>query len=84
MTFEEMQEIIRGMLSVQRELQESQLKFQESQSSIKEDIASLIEQSKQQEKILNRLIGYSLTAESDKLDLEEKMVALERRNKKSG
>ncbi|GAC1469180.1 MAG: hypothetical protein NVSMB70_14310 [Chamaesiphon sp.] len=38
MTFEEMQEIIKGILAVQRELQESQLRFQSAQTRDREDI----------------------------------------------
>lgn len=65
MTTEEIQRTIEQMLSVQRELQESQLK--------------LYEQQERQTKILNQLIGYSISAESGRLDLEEKMQLLENR-----
>ena len=93
MTFEEMQKIIEGMLSVQRELQESQLelkerqlKFEDSQEAQKAVLDELIqrygnlaENSIRQQKILDRLIGYSLTNESEHLNLEEKLQALEAR-----
>lgn len=42
MTSEEIQKIIEGMLSVQRELQESQLKLKESQSLHDQQIDRLI------------------------------------------
>ncbi|PZU98822.1 MAG: hypothetical protein DCE90_03165 [Pseudanabaena sp.] len=100
MTFEEMQAVIAGMLEVQRNLQESQLRdrqdilllieqtkqlsavqrsTQEDQIRDRQDIELLIERGKQQEKMLDRLIGYSLSYESDKLDLEQRMTELERK-----
>ena len=100
MTFEEMQKIIEGMLSVQRELQDSQLKLKESQFELKErqlkfeesqevqkavldeliqKYGDLAEHSIRQREILDRLIGYSLTNESEHLNLEEKLQALEAR-----
>ncbi|NEP13998.1 MAG: hypothetical protein F6K14_28100 [Symploca sp. SIO2C1] len=96
MTFEEMQKIIERMLSVQRELQDSQLelkerqlKFEESQENQKFVLDELIhkygdlaEHSIRQREILDRLIGYSLTNESDHLNLEEKLQALEARIKR--
>jgi len=42
----------------------------------------LAEQSVRQKEILDRLIGYSLTNESDHLNLEEKLRALEARMKR--
>ena len=65
MTFEEFQRTLEQMLAVQRELQEGQLR--------------LYEQQERQTKILNQLIGYSISAESGRLDLEEKMMQLENR-----
>lgn len=47
-----------------------------------EAIGALIENSKQQDRRLEQLIGYSITAESDRLDLEERMRILERKVKK--
>ena len=103
MTFEEMQKIIEGMLSVQRELQDSQLKLKESQLELKErqlkfeesqeaqkavldeliqKYGDLAEHSIRQREILDRLIGYSLTNESEHLNLEEKLQALETRIKR--
>jgi hypothetical protein len=49
MTPEQIQAAIEGMLAVQRELQDSQLR--------------LLEQSKISERKLDRLIGYSITQE---------------------
>jgi len=110
MTFEEMQNIIEGMLAVQRELQESQLSLKESQLEFRasqeefrasqeafrasqeaqrdilheliQKYGDLAEQSIRQKEILDRLIGYSLTNESDHLNLEEKLRALEARMKR--
>ncbi len=65
MTFEEIQAVIEGMLAVQRELQDSQLK--------------LLEQTKISERKLDRLIGYSITQESDILTVQEELVALKTR-----
>lgn len=72
MTFEEMQRILEQMLAVQRELQESQI-------SQRQDITQLLEAQQRQERLLDRLIGYSITSESNHLDLEERLNALERR-----
>lgn len=103
MTFEEMQNIIEGMLSVQRELQESQLELKESQVEFRasqeefrasqesqrdilheliQKYGDLAEQSIRQKEILDRLIGYSLTNESEHLNLEEKLQALEAKMKR--
>jgi hypothetical protein len=68
MTFEEIQRTIEQMLSIQRELQEGQLK--------------LYEQQQRQTRILDQLIGYSISAESGRLDLEDKMTLLENRVKR--
>lgn len=79
MTFEEMQQIIQGMLVVQQELQASQIEFKASLIELRDDIASLNELSRRHERRLEQLIGYSLTGESDRLDLAERLQRLERR-----
>ena len=79
MTVEEMEKIIEQMLGVQREIQESQLKLQESQLKLQESQVKLEESQERQARILNQLIGYSISAESGRLDLEEQLAALERR-----
>ncbi len=73
----------------QLKLEESQLKFKESQETQKLVLDELIhkygdlaENSIRQREILDRLIGYSLTNESDHLNLEEKLQALEARIKR--
>jgi sialic acid synthase SpsE len=97
MTFEEIQQIIQQMLSVQRDLQEGQLRIQERQETDRNQIGQilgiqrdlqegqlqqldalekLLVQSERQERIMNQLIGYSITGESDRLDLDEKIRAL--------
>lgn len=65
MTFEEMQQTLEQMLSVQRELQNSQLRLLEAQQ--------------RQQGILDQLVGYSLTNESEHLDLQERLNALAQR-----
>jgi hypothetical protein len=65
MTPEQIQAAIEGMLAVQRELQDSQLR--------------LLEQSKISERKLDRLIGYSITQESDILTVQEELIALKTR-----
>ncbi len=96
MTLEEMQQIIEGMLAVQRQLQESQLEFKQSQLEFKQSqeaqkfvleeliqrYGDLAEQSIRQKEILDRLIGYSLSNESEHLNLEEKLQLLETRIKR--
>jgi hypothetical protein len=105
MTFEEMQAIIAGMLEVQRNLQESQVRdrqdilllieqakqmsavqrsIQEDQIRDRQDIELLIERSTKQERMIDRLIGYSLSYEADKLDLEQRMTELERKRAERG
>ncbi|MBD1918899.1 MULTISPECIES: hypothetical protein [Cyanophyceae] len=65
MTFDEIQATLEKMLSVQRDLQESQIRLLASQ--------------KEQSRMIDRLIGYSLTNETDHLDLQERMNQLEER-----
>jgi hypothetical protein len=60
---------IERMLTVQRDLQDGQLQ-QLSR------IEKLLIESERHERIMNQLIGYSITNESDHLDLEEKIKAL--------
>ena len=100
MTPEEIKETIEGMLAVQRELQNSQLKLQESQLKLQEEsqrqredinvlredistlvqgIGQLIEVSNRHERRIEQLIGYSLTGESDRLDLQQEVNDLKRR-----
>jgi uncharacterized protein YjgD (DUF1641 family) len=68
MTFEEMQQTLEQMLAVQRELQNSQLRLLEAQE--------------RQQGILDQLVGYSLSNESDHLDIQELLNALEKRHKR--
>jgi len=105
MTFEEMQAVISGMLEVQRNLQESQLRdrqdilllieqtkqlssvqrnIQEDQIRDRQDLQLSIERSTKQERMIDRLIGYSLSHEADKLDLEQRMTELERKRAERG
>jgi polyhydroxyalkanoate synthesis regulator phasin len=68
MTFEEMQQTLEQMLAVQRELQNSQLRLLEAQE--------------RQQGILDQLVGYNLSNESDHLDLQERLNILEQRLKR--
>lgn len=88
MTPEQIQETIQGMLSVQRELQNSQLRqlkeiqeinrtIQECNENIRNDIRELIQNASQQQSIMSQLIGYSISTESDILTLQERMNNLE-------
>lgn len=70
---------IQAILAIQRDLQNSQLSFREAQEAQRQEIQDMLEHQKRQESFINRLIGYSLTNESDHLDLEEKFNALEER-----
>lgn len=72
MTFDEIQQTLERMLAVQRELQESQLRQRQETDQL------LIYQQTQQ-RLVDRLIGYSISNKSDHLDLEERMNALEQR-----
>ena len=103
MTFEEMQKIIQEMLSVQRDLQETQIKQQatvgdlaqrqeqfaqniENQQNILQELieryGDLAKNSERQQTILDQLIGYSINAESDRLDLQEQLNLLKQKVEK--
>lgn len=58
--------------AVQRSIQEDQIRD-------RQDIELMLENAKKQERLIDRLIGYSLSYESDKLDLEQRMTDLERK-----
>jgi predicted nucleic acid-binding Zn-ribbon protein len=89
MTPEEIQKTIEQMLAIQRELQENQLKnstdiadLSANIADLSANIAELVQHSREQDKRIEQLIGYSITGESDRLDLEERMRILERKVKK--
>ena len=63
--FQEMQRTLEQLLAVQRNLQDSQLHQ-------REELDRLL-------RITDRLVGYSITNESDHLNLEERMNRLEQR-----
>jgi DNA repair exonuclease SbcCD ATPase subunit len=77
MTFEEMQKTLETMLAVQRELQVTQLQQQSALTELIKKYGDLAEATTKQKAILDQLIGYSLTNESDHLDLEEKLLVLQ-------
>lgn len=86
MTFEEIQQAIEGLLSVQRELQNSQLRFESEMADVKEAqkqtgvaLGSLLEVAQSSERKIERLIGYSITQESDVLDVKTDILDLKRR-----
>jgi len=89
MTPEEIQKTIEQMLSIQRQIQETQLKnsteiseLSTNMSDLSTKMSELIEHSRKQDKRIEQLIGYSITGESDRLDLEERVRNLERKVKK--
>ncbi|MGL5836786.1 MAG: hypothetical protein ACRC1Z_26680 [Waterburya sp.] len=63
MTPEEIQRTIEGMLRVQKELQESQIKQSE-------EIQQLLDQGRLQDKRIQQLIGYSITQAGDVIDVQ--------------
>jgi hypothetical protein len=69
MTFDEIQQTLEQMLAVQRELQESQL-------GQRQEIQAMLAYQEHQQRLIDRLIGYSITNESDHLNLEERLNAL--------
>ena len=93
MTPEEIQRTIEGMLAVQKELQNSQLRFdssldrlgqdiselRESISELRESVTDLKDVSQRHERRIEQLIGYSITGEGDRLDLLGRLTTLERR-----
>jgi hypothetical protein len=86
MTFEQIQQAIEGMLSVQRELQNSQLRFDTELGDLKEAqkqnlvaMEALLEHSRATERKIERLVGYSITQESDVLDVRADVLELKRR-----
>ena len=89
MTPEEIQRTIEGMLSVQKGLQDSQLQLTSTLDRLSGDIAELRqgisdlkEISQRHERRIEQLIGYSITGESDRLDLLERFQGLEHRVRK--
>ena len=69
MTFDEIQKTIEGMLGVQKELHNSQLRFAESLTELRESVTELKEVSISHERRIAQLIGYSITGETDRLDV---------------
>jgi hypothetical protein len=62
-TPEEIQKAITGMLQVQRELQETQIKQSD-------EIKQLLEQGREQDRRIQQLIGYSITQAGDVIDVQ--------------
>jgi hypothetical protein len=93
MTFEEIQQTIEGMLSVQRELQGSQLRFEAELSDLKQSVGDLKEAQKQNlvamdallehgkatDRRIEQLIGYSINRERDSLDIQQDILDLRHR-----
>jgi hypothetical protein len=86
MTFEQIQQAIEGMLSIQRELQNSQLRFDAELGDLKEAqkqnlvaMEALLEHGNATERKIERLVGYSITQESDVLDVRTDVLELKRR-----
>lgn len=93
MNFEEMQSILQQMLAVQQNLQAEQVEFKQSLVELREGIAAnrvainelrisvsdLKEVSVRHERRIQQLIGYSITGESERLDVIQRLQNLERR-----
>jgi hypothetical protein len=98
MTPEQVLQTIEGMLSVQKELQGSQLRFETELGDLKEAqkqtlaaIDALLEHGKATDRRIEQLIGYSINRERDSLDIPQDIlnlrhwvVALERELMKDG
>ncbi len=77
------------MLAVQKELQNSQIEFRESLAKLRTDIIDLKESTRnlneisaRHERRMQQLIGYSITGETESLDLLQRLQSLERRVKR--
>ena len=93
MTFEQIQQAIEGMLSVQRELQGSQLRFEAELGDLKQSVGDLKESQKQTlvamdallehgkatDRRIEQIIGYSINRESDSLDIQQDILDLRHR-----
>ena len=76
------------VMSIARELQERQIQLQDAQERerqtleiIVEEMNKLIERSNRNERRIEQLIGYSITNESEHLDIEQRFRNLEARMK---
>ncbi len=86
MTPEQIQQAIEGMLSVQRELQGSQLRFEAELGDLKESqkqtlvaVDALLESGKATDRRIEQLIGYSINRERDSLDIQQDILDLRHR-----
>jgi len=86
MTFEEMQSVIQGMLAVQQELQRSQVDLKaeigdlkDSTNDLRKSAQALLDLSLRHERRIEQLLGYSITGDSDRLDLTQRLENLERK-----
>jgi t-SNARE complex subunit (syntaxin) len=76
MTFDEIQETIEGMLTVQRELQESQLKLVEKQADHDENLTRIETNMNQLQNLINDLAQLALTSDNALLN---RIEAIEKR-----
>ena len=67
---EEIQKTLETMLTVQRELQEIQIKQSEDIKDLITQGKDLIEQGKEQDRRIQQLVGYSITQAGDVLDFQ--------------
>jgi peptidoglycan hydrolase CwlO-like protein len=86
MTPEQIQQAIEGMLSIQRELQNSQLRFESELDGLKQSVSGLAEQSRKTDerfqatdRRFEQLIGYSINRERDSLDIQQDILDLRHR-----
>lgn len=74
------------MFAIARELQERQIHLQDSQEREREtlqimvsEMSKFVESANRNERRIEQLIGYSITNESEHLDIEERFRSLEYR-----
>jgi hypothetical protein len=93
MTPKQIQQAIEGMLSVQRELQGSQLRFEAELGDLKQTVGglkeaqqqtlvamdALLEHGKATDRRIGQLIGYSINRERDSLDIQQDILDLRHR-----
>lgn len=79
MTFEEIQEILNGMLKIQQDIQIQQVKNTDAITNLTENIANLNVVSQRHENRLTALYGYQQTADSDRLNIMQGLLDIKKR-----
>ncbi len=78
----EMASVQKGMVSIQKEMLSIQRDLQEGQMQMLDAVSRLIGVSNRHERRIEQLIGYSITGESDRLDLLQRIMTLESKVRK--